>query len=108
MPEYQVTAAVCFRGILAEHHDVPVESVHYRTGGLHDSGRTGKLRLGLPRSIDVQPISPGQTLSGMLESGQIDALYSPRTPRCFLDGSAAVRRLVADPRQADADYFRAI
>src|ERR1700709_294432 len=32
--EYQLTANVWIRGILADQHDVPVESVTYRTGGL--------------------------------------------------------------------------
>src|SRR6476469_1483164 len=39
VPEYQVTAAVWIRGILAEHHGVPVDAVRYRTGGLHAPGR---------------------------------------------------------------------
>jgi len=38
VPEYQLTAAVWIRGILAEHYGVAVESVRYRTGGLHRPG----------------------------------------------------------------------
>src|ERR1700752_2266631 len=34
IPEFQMTAAVWIRGILADRHDVPVNSVTYRTGGL--------------------------------------------------------------------------
>ena len=37
--EYQLTANVWIRGILAEHHGLPVESVRYRTGGQHQPGR---------------------------------------------------------------------
>src|SRR5256884_218860 len=33
VPEYQLTAAVWIRGILAEHYGVAVESVRYRTRG---------------------------------------------------------------------------
>ena len=33
--EYQLTANVWIRGILAEHHGLPVNAVRYRTGGLH-------------------------------------------------------------------------
>jgi 4,5-dihydroxyphthalate decarboxylase len=105
VPEYQVTAAVWIRGILAEHHGVAVDSVRYRTGGLHEPGRTEKLALDLPGSVDVAPIPQGKALSDMLEQGEIDALYSPRTPRSFLAGSPAVRRLFDDPRQAEAGYF---
>ena len=39
-PEYQMTAAVWLKGILADHHGVPVDSVQYHTGGLEEPGRT--------------------------------------------------------------------
>ena len=105
VPEYQLTAAVWIRGILAEHHGVPVESVHYRTGGMHAPGRVEKQRLALPPEIDVSPIAPDRTLADMLVSGEIDALYAPRTPRPLLDGSPHVRRLFADPRAVEEQYF---
>jgi 4,5-dihydroxyphthalate decarboxylase len=105
VPEYQVTAAVWIRGILAEHHGVPVEAVRYRTGGLHDAGRVEKLRLALPADVEVTPIPPGRTLADMLSHGEIDALYSPRTPRPYAQGDPRVRRLFADPATAEADYF---
>jgi 4,5-dihydroxyphthalate decarboxylase len=105
VPEYQVTAAVWIRGILAEHHGVPVESVRYRTGGLHEAGRAEKLRLDLPESVEVEPVPAGRTLAGMLTSGEIDALYSPRTPLPYAQGDPGVRRLFADPAAVEADYF---
>jgi 4,5-dihydroxyphthalate decarboxylase len=38
--EYQLTANVWIRGILADFHDVPVSSVRYVTGGLDPANRT--------------------------------------------------------------------
>ena len=38
-PEYQMTAPVWIRGILAEHYGVPVDSVTYCTGGEEEPGR---------------------------------------------------------------------
>ena len=35
VPEYQLTAVVWIRGILADRHALPVGSVRYRTGGMH-------------------------------------------------------------------------
>jgi 4,5-dihydroxyphthalate decarboxylase len=106
LAEYQLTANVWIRGMLAEHHGVPVASVRYRTGGLHAPGRAEKLRLDLPADIDIAPIPPGRTLSDMLAEGEIDAVYSPRTPLCFRARNPAVRRLFADVRAADAEYYR--
>jgi 4,5-dihydroxyphthalate decarboxylase len=104
--EYQLTANVWIRGILADRHGVPVASVRYRTGGLHQPGRSEKLPIDLPGDVDVSPIGPGETLSGLLAAGAIDALYSPRTPRCFAEGDPAVGRLFPDFREAEVAYWR--
>jgi len=105
VPEYQLTAAVWIRGILAEHYGVAVGSVRYRTGGLHQPGRTSKLSHAAPPGVEIQPIPPGATLDGMLAEGGLDALYSPRTPRRFAAGDPRVRRLFADPRAEEERYF---
>jgi 4,5-dihydroxyphthalate decarboxylase len=104
--EYQLTANVWIRGILADHYGVPVSSVHYRTGGLHRPGRPEKLKLNLPPDIDVRPIGPGETLSDLLATGAIDAMYTPRTPRCFADGHPDVARLFPDFRTVETQYWR--
>jgi 4,5-dihydroxyphthalate decarboxylase len=103
--EWQLTANVWIRGILAEHYGVPVESVRYRTGGLNAPGRHEKVPLSLPPSIEIAPIAAGQTLSGLLAAGEIDAVYSPRAPRSH--GTGSVRRLFADPRAEEERYFAA-
>jgi 4,5-dihydroxyphthalate decarboxylase len=104
--EYQLTANVWIRGILADRHSVPVSSVRYRTGGLHQPGRPEKLAINLPDDIDVAPIPAGETLSGMLAAGTIDALYTPRTPRCFAEGHPAVGRLFPGYREVEAAYWQ--
>ena len=104
IPEYQMTAAVWIRGILAEHYGLPVDSVAYRTGGLLQPGRVEKLAIRIP-GVDIAPIPEGATLSDMLERGEIDALYTARTPRRFADGTCRVRRLWADPAAAEREYF---
>src|SRR6202161_2919931 len=75
--EYQLTANVWIRGILAEHYGVPVESARYRTGGLDAPGRHEKVALSLPDSIDIAPVPVGQTLSGLLAAGELDAVSPP-------------------------------
>jgi 4,5-dihydroxyphthalate decarboxylase len=105
VPEYQLTAAVWIRGILAERHGLPVTSVRYRTGGLHQPGRTDKITHRVPPGLDIAPIPAGQTLAGMLAAGGIDALYSPRTPRPFAAGDARVTRLFPEPRAVEEAYY---
>lgn len=107
VPEYQLTAAVWIRGILAEHYGLPVASVRYRTGGLHQPGRREKLAFDPPPGVDIQPVPAGATLAGMLARGELDALYSPRTPRLFAAGDPRIRRLFPDPRAEEERYYEA-
>jgi 4,5-dihydroxyphthalate decarboxylase len=106
VPEYQMTAAVWIRGILSEHYGVPVERVRYFTGGLEEPGRPEKLPLALPPSIHVESIGPSDTLSAMLARGDIDALYSARTPSTFRSREGRVRRLFDDFATEEREYFR--
>jgi 4,5-dihydroxyphthalate decarboxylase len=105
-PEYQMTAPVWIRGILADEYGVPVNSVTYYTGGLESTGRSEKLKLDLPSDIRVKPIAPDQTLASMLATGEIDALHTARMPSTFRNGSGTVKRLFDDFERVEREYFR--
>lgn len=104
-PEFQLTAGVWIRGILAEHHGVPVDSVTYFTGGQETPGRIekGKVDTGL----DIRPIQAGTTLSQLLADGDLDALYTPRVPSPFRDRDPRVTRLFPDVVAVEKEYFAA-
>ncbi len=104
-PEYQLTAPVWIRGILSDEYGVPVAGAKYFTGGQEEPGRIEKIKLSLPPEIHVEPISPGNTLSKMLDAGEIDALYTPRMPSTFLHGSGNVRRLFENYGELEKAYF---
>lgn len=105
-PEWQLTAGVWIRGILADRHDVPIDSVEYRTGGQETPGRIEKAAVDLGGRVRIEPVPEGATLSAMLADGGIDALYSPRVPSSFRPGGP-VRRLFDDPVAAEKEYFAA-
>src|SRR5271169_4383831 len=92
-PEYQMTAPVWIRGIMSDEYGVPVTSASYYTGGEEQPGRPEKIALSLPPDFRVEPIPPTKTLSQMIDSGEIDALYTARAPSTFTRGSGNVRRL---------------
>lgn len=106
-PEYELTACVWIRGILADHHGVPADSVRYVTGGLEHPYRREKLDLDLPDRFDIAPIGGGKTLSEALVGGDIDALYTPRAPSSFDAGAPEVARLWPDSQAAEEAYFAA-
>lgn len=103
-PEWQLTAGVWIRGLLADEYDVPVDSVEYRTGGQETPGRIEKAGVDLGDRIRIQPIAEGRTLAAMLDTGEIDAFQGPRVPSSFVPGGR-VRRLFTDPVAAEKEYF---
>jgi hypothetical protein len=106
-PEYQLTAGVWIRGILADHHHVPVDSVTHRVGGQEQPGRPEKVALDLPGHLRVERIPAGATLSRMLVDGEIDALCTPRMPRPFVQRDPRVRRLFPDVVSSEQAYHAA-
>ena len=105
-PEYQMTAPAWIRGILQDEFAVPIDSVTYVTGGEEEPGRSEKLKLDLPPNIKVECIGPTQTLSAMLASGEIDALYTARMPSTYLNGGGKVTRLFENYVDIEKAYFR--
>jgi 4,5-dihydroxyphthalate decarboxylase len=105
-PEYQMTAPVWIRGILSDEYGVPVTSVTYLSGGEEQPGRTEKIPLSLPPEIHLEAIPSDKTLSRMIETGEIDALYTARAPSTFFNGSGKVRRLFEDYPAVEREYYR--
>jgi 4,5-dihydroxyphthalate decarboxylase len=110
-PEYQMTAPVWIRGIMSDEYGVPVTSVTYFSGGEEQAGRTEKIPLSLPPEIRLEAIPSDKTLSRMLETGEIDALYTARAPSTFFNGSGfngsgKVRRLFEDYQTVEREYYR--
>lgn len=105
LPEYQITANVWIRGILADEYGVPAADIHWRSGGLEEAGRGERSALRLPPSIDLQAIPSDRTLSEMLATGELDAVISARAPSCFVEGDVSIGRLFPDYRAAEERYF---
>ncbi len=104
--EYQITMAIWARGILQHEYGVAPEQMKWFTGGEEQPGRVDKVNHDLPPSIDIRPIGPEQTLSSMLESGEIDAMMSAHIPLSFVRRSPKVRRLIPNFREVEREYYR--
>src|SRR5262245_16072069 len=105
-PEYQLTAPVWSRGIMADEFGVRVEQCPHFTGGQEQPNRDEKLKLDLPPVFRVTPIPAEKTLSRMLADGEIDVLHSPRMPSTLHTEPAKVKRLFDPYVEIEQDYYR--
>jgi len=106
VPEYQMTAALWGRGLLSDEYGVKSHEIRWRNGGLTKAGRSERTPIQLPPEFDLAPIPSNRTLSECLAVGELDALFTPRPPACFLESAPNVVRLFPDYHAAEMDYFR--
>lgn len=105
-PEYQLTACVWARALLADEYGVKPSDMTWVRGGMEHPGRPEKIPLRLAQDIHIESAPSNVTLSQMLERGEIDALVGPRAPSCFERGDERIGWLFRDPAASAAEYFR--
>jgi 4,5-dihydroxyphthalate decarboxylase len=105
IPEWAQTACIYARGALQHAYGVDLASVHWVQAGVNQAGRTEKVALDLPAGITVEP-APEDTLDGMLLEGRLDAVISAQPPESVVARTGRTRRLLADPRAVEEQYWR--
>lgn len=103
VPEYQMTAAVWIRGMLADDYDVQPREVAWFSGGVMEAGREEKLPLKLAADVSLTPMKD-RSLNDMLLSGDLDGYIGARVPGAYDDGKLV--RLFPDYEAAEADYYQ--
>ncbi|HBK79683.1 MAG TPA: 4,5-dihydroxyphthalate decarboxylase [Nitrospinae bacterium] len=98
--EWGQTAFVWIIGILAEEYGLDILSVDW----VQESEPRVPLRY--PAGMRIRTMQRGETLSGMLDSGAVDAALIHQVPACYRQGSPRVRRLFEDFKVAEVDYYR--
>jgi len=94
--DYQMTAAVWVRQLLAHEYGVMPHDIEWVTGRPVRAVRK-------PEGVRIVPMPSDMTLEGMLERGEIDALASVMIPEGL---GTSVRRLFADFRAVETAYFK--
>ena len=104
--EYQMSAVMWPRGMLADDYGVQPRDIQWRQGGLEVPGRKDKFPLNLPADFPLETVPEGKALSTMLAAGELDAIITARAPSCYGDGRSPVARLFEDFESAEREYFR--
>jgi 4,5-dihydroxyphthalate decarboxylase len=105
VPEYQMSAALWFRGYLADEFGIKASDINWVQAGLENPGRRDKFPLNVPEGFPLVSRNDA-ALSQLLADGEIDGVMSARSPSCFLEGHPKVRRLFPDYRAAEQAYYK--
>ena len=99
---------VWMKGILAEDYGVTPDQMSWVIGGTdHPIPAFDWIPQPVPDGVNVRHAEDNQTLSAMLEMGEIDALLSVDVPQGLIDGSAKkIGRLFPDYERVERDYYR--
>jgi 4,5-dihydroxyphthalate decarboxylase len=98
--DYSMTSVLFTRGFLTHQFGVRAQDIHWFRR------RREHVAITIPEGIRIDAIEQDETLDDLLEAGKLDALAVTQPPRTFVQGSPNVRRLFADARAVEADYYR--
>src|SRR5579864_154853 len=104
---YGHDAGIWAKGILSDEFGVRADAYTYHVGGLDRFvPKWDWFPSKPPPHVEVKQLGPGQSLDAMLESGEIDALFSAIMPPSLLNGSPNVRRLFDPYEPVERDYYK--
>lgn len=106
VPRYSMTAAVWLRGLFQHEYGVSPQDLEWWCGGQEEPQPPPKHPSPLPPDIRLASIPADKTLSGMLEEGNLDALFTAHTPSCVRRGSPRVAPLFPNGAEVEEWYFR--
>jgi 4,5-dihydroxyphthalate decarboxylase len=98
--DYSMTALLFVRGLLQHEYGVAPKDIHWFRR------RAEHVAIELPPGIRIDNLAKDQTLDGLLEAGELDAVAVTSPPRAFLKDSPLVQRLFPDSRAVEAEYYR--
>ena len=106
VPDFQQTAGVWVRGILADCHGVDCDSIVWVQGGQEQPGRKTRVAFELRGKRQVEVAPADSTLNRLLAEGKIDAICSPRAPKPVDGADDYHTRVFPDFRTEEEAYFR--
>ena len=108
-PGYSSTSLTWIRGFMRHEYGVRPEDVEWVVSAADssagDAGTVSRQESVIPDGISVSVGPEGKDESQLLVDGDVDALFHAAEPWAFTEGHPKIRRLFADPRATERDYF---
>jgi hypothetical protein len=107
LQRYGHDAGIWAKGVLSDDFGVSARSMEHYVGGIERTAPGPDWApLRPPADVTIYQLAPEQGLDGMLERGEIDALFTAHVPPSARKNPARVRRLFPDFEAVERDYFR--
>jgi 4,5-dihydroxyphthalate decarboxylase len=108
-PGYSSTSLTWIRGFMQQDYGVSPDDVEWVVSAADSSAKVGgkvsAQEQVLPEGISITLGPKGKDESVLLLDGDVDALFHAAEPKAFTEGNPKVRRLFADPRATEREYF---
>ena len=108
-PGYSSTSLTWIRGFMQHEYEVRPEDLEWVVSASDssekDAGKVSAQENILPKDISVSVGPEGKDESDMLVDGDVDALFHAAEPEAFTVGHPKIKRLFADPRATERDYY---
>ena len=108
-PGYSSTSLTWIRGMMSDEYGVNPEDIEWIVSADDSSakyaGVTSEQENVIPDGVSITVGPQGKDESDLLVDGDVDALFHAIEPRAFVEGHPKVKRLFADPRATEREYF---
>jgi 4,5-dihydroxyphthalate decarboxylase len=106
LQRYGHDAGIWAKGVLSDDFGVKASSMEHYVGGIERSvPGPDWAPLDPPAGVSIHQLAPEQGLDAMLDSGEIDALFTAHIPPSARKNPDRVRRLFPDFEAVERDYF---
>ena len=103
LSSFQTTLSLLAKGDMKFHYDVPWEDIHWFVT------TNEKVKFKVKDGVKIDFIIGDQeNLGRLLESREIDAFFLPHPPHSVVSGETAARRLFADCKAEELDYYEKV
>ncbi|MFM2128647.1 MAG: 4,5-dihydroxyphthalate decarboxylase [Pseudomonadota bacterium] len=102
LSSFQTTLSLLAKGDMKFYYDVPWESIHWLLT------TEEKVKFRTKPGVKLEFIGDRADLGRALEAREIDAFFLPHPPHSVATGKTAARRLFADCRAEELDYFESV
>ena len=99
LSSFQTTLSLLAKGDMKFHYGVNWEDIHWLVT------TDEKIKFDVKEGVKLDTIGKRSDLGRMLEDGEIDAFFLPHPPHSVVSGQTAARRLFADCKAEEINYY---